>query len=292
MRIGIVGAENSHCTHIAKKLNIEQALPDCEVTHVWGETAEFAAKAAEEGRIPHVVADPSDMISHVDGVMLDHRDGKYHLPAARPLVDAGIPVFVDKPFCTDLDEGIDFVRFARSKNVAVTSFSTVPLQASVISFYEAAKKLGRLRAVVTAGPCDIESQYGGVFFYGIHQVEMVTKLLNAEPLEVTISRHGDDAVAVVTFKDGPLVTHHLLKEWWPVNFTAAAYGDDGAHYTDAPWDEDLYIAGIRLFTGMFETGEEPIPPKDYLRPIAILQAMRESLQSGAAVAVPEVPAFD
>lgn len=291
MRIGIVGAENSHCTHIAKSLNIERAVPGVEVTHVWGETADFAAKAAQEGKIPTIVDEPPDMIGRIDGVMLDHRDGKYHLPAARPFVEAGIPVFVDKPFCTDLAEGIEFVEFARSKRVPVTSFSTVPLQQSMLAFYDAAKQLGRLRAIVTAGPCDVESEYGGVFFYGIHQVEMVTKFIKAEPLEVTSARCGEDAVAVVAFEGGPVVTHHLLKEWWAANFTAAAYGDDGAHHTELPWDKELYIAGIRLFTGMFESRQEPFPPADYLRPIAILQAMDQALGTGSPAMVPPVPTF-
>ena len=42
MRIGIVGSENSHTIAIAKTLNIEKAVPGFEVTHVWGETVEFA----------------------------------------------------------------------------------------------------------------------------------------------------------------------------------------------------------------------------------------------------------
>ncbi len=43
MRIGIVGAENSHTVAIAKTLNVDNAVPGFEVTHVWGETPEFAA---------------------------------------------------------------------------------------------------------------------------------------------------------------------------------------------------------------------------------------------------------
>jgi hypothetical protein len=108
---------------------------------------------------------------------------------------------------------------------------------------------------------------------------------------VTTARHGDDAVVVVTYKDGPTVTHHLLKEWWAANFTAAAYGDDGAHHVALPWDEDLYIGGIRLFTGMFESRQEPFPPDDYLRPIAILEAIDQSLGTGSPIAVPPVPMF-
>jgi predicted dehydrogenase len=289
MRIGIVGAENSHCVHIAKALNLESAFPECRVTHVWGETPELAAKAAEEAQIPTIVGDYEQMIGQVDGVVIDHRDGKHHLPAARPFVEAGIPVFVDKPFCTDLAEGVEFVRFARSKGVPITSFSVVSLQRSVKDFAAAAGKLGRLRAVQTAGPCDVQSEYGGVFFYGIHQVELVTNLLGLEAVQVVTARSGDDALATVVFDSGPIVTHAFLKDWWAVTFAASAYGDDGAHHAELPFDEKMYLPGIELFCRMFQSGEEPLPPAAYLRPVAILEAMDRSLGTGTASLVERLP---
>lgn len=289
MRIGIVGAENSHCAHIAKSLNLEKDLPGWEVTHVWGETPEFAAKAARDGAIRNIVQDYAEMIGQIDGVVVDHRDGKYHLAAARPFVAAGIPAFIDKPFCTDLDEGIEFVRFARSRGTPITSFSVVSLQSSVLGFNEAARKLGRLRAMVTEGPCDVESGYGGVFFYGIHQVEMVCNLLNAKPLQVSTMRHGEDAVATVTFESGPVVTFVLLKDVWSPGFTATAYGDGGAHYAELPFDQKMYVAGIQIFCEMFAARREPLPPRAYLRPVAMLEAMRTSLQTGKPERVRAVP---
>ncbi len=289
MRIGIVGAENSHCAHIAKSLNLEKDLPGWEVSHVWGETTEFASKAAKEGGIPTIVQDYTEMIGQVDGVVVDHRDGKYHLAAARTFVEAGIPVFVDKPFCTDLEEGIEFVRFARSKKTPITCYSVISLQSSVLGFNEAARKLGRLRAVVTAGPCDVESEYGGVFFYGIHQVEMVCNLLQAEPVEIRSMRQGDNAVATATFKEGPIVTFVLMKDFWSPGFTASAYGDEGAHYAELPFDQKMYLSSIKMFCEMFETKREPLAPVAYLRPVAILTAMQESLQTGAPALVRTVP---
>ena len=291
MKIGIVGAENSHCAHIAKSLNVEKDLPGWEVTHVWGETAGFAAKAAQEGHIPTIVDDFTRMIGQVDGVVIDHRDGKHHLPAARPFVEAGVPVFVDKPLCTDLAEGIEFVRFARAKGVPVTSFSVISLQQSVLAFNEAARKLGGLRSVFTAGPCDVESEYGGVFFYGIHPVEMVCNLLGAAPLQVTTARHNADAIATVTFDGGPVATFAFLKDLWKPGFTAFAYGDKGAHYSELPFDQKMYLAGIRTFSTMFETKREPLPPLAYLRPVAILEAMQESLTKGKPAKVKPVPAL-
>jgi predicted dehydrogenase len=289
MRIGIVGAENTHTAHIAKALNTDKDLPGFEVTHVWGETPEFAAKAAEEGGIPNIVPDYRDMIGAVDAIIVDQRHGKEHLPAARPFVEAGLPVFVDKPFCTDLREGVEFVRFARGKGVPITSFSVLSLQQSAVQFADDIEKLGRLRSLVTAGPADIESPYGGIFFYGIHQVDVIANLIPARPVEVATARHGEDAVAAITFESGPVVVVHCLKDWWPAGFVATAYGEEGVHHTALASDEKMYLAGIRRFCGMFQTGREPAPPSTYLRPVAILQAMQQSLDTGRPAPIPPIP---
>ena len=81
IRIGIVGAENSHTAAIAKVLNVDRRVPGARVTHVWGETAAYARAAAESGRIPAIVREPeemaagfvflaSDEASYVTGIVL------------------------------------------------------------------------------------------------------------------------------------------------------------------------------------------------------------------------------
>ncbi len=291
MRIGIVGAENTHTVHIAKSLNVDKDVPGCEITHVWGETPEFAAKAAEEGCIPNIVEDLTEMIGAVDGAVVDHRHAKHHLPAARPFVEAGIPVFVDKPFCIDLNEGVEFVRFAKGQGVAIASYSVLSLQRSVRDFAERLKGLGSLRSLVTAGPGDVDDPNGGVYFYGIHQVDLVCALLKRPAVSVTATRHGDDGVAAVTFEGGPMVVVSLLKDWWAGGFTATAFGEEGegVQHSALAFDEKMYLTGIQRFCRMFETGEEPIPPAAYLQPVAILAAMQESFETGRPVAARGVP---
>ena len=83
------------------------------VTHVWGETAQYAQAAAAAGQIPHIVRTPEELIGQVDGAVVDHRHGKEHLPAAWPLLDAKIPLFIDKPFCYRQTEGKRFLAAGR-----------------------------------------------------------------------------------------------------------------------------------------------------------------------------------
>jgi predicted dehydrogenase len=130
MRIGIVGAENSHTAAVAKTLNNEKAGGNARVVAVWGETRAFAETAARDGHIPLIVKRPTDMIGKIDAVMVDHRHAKYHIPAAMAFIEAGIPAFVDKPFCYTVAEGWKLLQLARRKKVPVTSFSILPEQTS------------------------------------------------------------------------------------------------------------------------------------------------------------------
>ena len=77
LKLGIVGAENSHTAAIASMINVHKKIPGFEVSHVWGETKQFAEAAAEQGQIPKIVRSPKDMI----GKIISEED------PARPLSD-------------------------------------------------------------------------------------------------------------------------------------------------------------------------------------------------------------
>ena len=289
MRIGIVGAENSHTVAISKTLNIDKAVPGFEVTYVWGETREYADKPAAEGQIANIVDDYKDMIGKVDAVLVDHRNGKEHLPAATPFVEAGIPVFVDKPLCADLAEGIAFVKLAKKRGVPITSYSVVSLQQSSLQFAEDMKTIGPLRSLVTSGPADIESQYGGVFFYGVHQVDLICNLIPATPTSVSTVRNGPDGAAIISFDSGAIAVVHCFKEGWSGGFQASALGSQAVKHAVLAFDENPYLCGIQRFCKMFETKVEPVKPAAYLRPVAVLSAMQQSFDTGKPVAVAAVP---
>ena len=115
LRIGIVGAENSHTVAIAKTINIEQRISNAQVVGVWGETPELAKDASERGEIPTIVETPEAFIGQVDGIVTDHRHAKDHLPAVQALLEAGVPLFIDKPFCYRADRcvHVTFIRIKR-----------------------------------------------------------------------------------------------------------------------------------------------------------------------------------
>jgi len=277
MKIGIIGAENSHAAAIAKLINVDKKIEDCEVTMLWGETKEFAEKTQKDGQIPAVVADYHEMLGKVDGVIIDHRDGKYHLPAATPFVKAGVPVFVDKPLCCDLAEGKRFLKLARKCKTPVTSFSIVSRQGSFAEFKKELAGLGNLAMGVSVGPCDIESQWGGIFFYGIHQVDLLLAAFGTEVVSAQVNLNGDYSTGTLYYKSGFVATMSLLKKNAP-GFGVLAVGEKGTLYRPIVYDADSpFMQSTRTVVTMFRTRSEPEPYADILARIAVLQALQRSI---------------
>ncbi|MCY3680899.1 MAG: Gfo/Idh/MocA family oxidoreductase [Gemmatimonadetes bacterium] len=276
--IGIIGAENSHTVAIAKTINIDQLVSGFSVTHVWGETPDDAKDAQERGLIPNIVEEPEDLIGEVDAAIVDHRHPKYHLPAVRPLLEAKIPLFVDKPFCYRLDEGKEFLARARELNVPVCSFSVLPKQASFAQLQEDVRELGRIISVVSTGPCDIDSEYGGVFFYGIHQVDMVVRLLDQDITHVQLNRGRQNHTATVYSASGAISTMNLVGEG-RVGFHVSVIGEKGRTDRVIGYDENTYLTGVLDFCRMFSTGETDETDSSMLTPVAVLEALEKSQES-------------
>jgi predicted dehydrogenase len=282
-RIGIIGAENSHAAAIAREINIDRTPPGFAVTHIWGETAEFAANTAKAGQIPNIVADPAEMLGQIDGLMVDHRDGQYHVAAARPFVEAGIPVFVDKPIATSLAEARAFLRLRRERGVAVTTLSSIPHQACVAEMRRKLAETGTLRTIHLNGPGDPHSRYGGIFFYGIHQVDLMVTLLGNQAEAVTAQMHGGSFIGTVCYPDGVTATIGMPNV---KAFSVSAAGTDGLFQMPVTNDANPYRTTTGIFTAMFRTGVEPFDDARMLAPIAILEALRESAATGQKVVVP------
>lgn len=287
INIGIVGAENSHTIAIAKILNVDKRVPGFRVAAVWGESRHYARDASERGEIPALVSDPKEFIGKVDAAIVDHRHAKYHLPAVRPLLEARIPLFVDKPFCYRVREGISFLKRARRRRVPVTSFSVLPKQKTFIAFARAVRKLGPISAIVSTGPCDIKSKHGGVFFYGIHQVDMVVRLLGHDVTHAEVHRHQANHTATFYSASGTVSTLNLISGGRPA-FHVSVIGEQGREDAEISYDENPYVTGVRTFCRMFKTGKTDETSETILTPIAALQAMERSLKTRKRVKLPSI----
>ena len=279
MKIGIIGAENSHTAAIATVINVERKVKGVTVDYVWGETDDFAKDAAKRGKIPNIVKRPKDMLGKVDAVMCDHRHAKYHLKSVWPFVEAGIPTFVDKPFCYRAAEGKEFLKMARKKGTPVTSSSALMHYGSFRRFKKKVAELGTIVSASSYGPSDLKSKWGGVFFYGIHQVTVMLDAFGYDVKAAQITKNGPNATAQLIYPSGLIATMALIKEGCP-GFGIAAVGANGSVSMPIVGDKSPYLNEVKAFTDMFKTGVEPYSHDQVLKPVQVLEALEKSVKSG------------
>lgn len=283
-RIGIIGAENSHTAGFGKLFNIDKAFPGMEVNYVWGETEEFAKTAMEKGSIPEMVENPNDMLGKIDGLIVDHRHGKFHLEPAIPFIKAGIPTFIDKPFCYRAEEGKKFLALARKHGTPVTSFSSIAHSYETFDIKDQLKDMKGVNQVVRYGPLELDSQYGGVFFYGAHLVQPLLYLFGDTVQKVQVHQNGKNSSASLVFKDGMLAT---------LIFTTKKYGwsthietEEGIIPLQSRIEDKKPDKNYVDMVEMFKTGKEPRSHSSIIHCVSVLEALEKSLTSGQWEEVP------
>ncbi len=278
IRIGIIGAENSHTIGFGKMFNTEKKFPGMEVKYVWGETDAFAKRAMERGNIPNQVKDPREMLGKIDALIVDHRHAKYHLDPAIPFIKEGIPAFIDKPFCYRADEGKAFLELARKVGTPVTSYSSIAHSNATFDIREQVKSMENVIQVIRTGPVDLDSKYGGVFFYGVHIVQPLMYIFGEDIESVKINRDGSYGNASLKFSTGLFVT---------LVFKRKAYGWET--FVETP--EKLLELKPRVeendppknyadMAEMFRTGKEPRSHQSILNGVSVLEALEKSSKTG------------
>lgn len=82
----------------------EDRIKNAEVTHVWTENLKISEDISKCSNIKHIVNNIEDLIGKVDGILLARDDYNNHLDMAIPFLNAGLPIFIDKPICTRLQD--------------------------------------------------------------------------------------------------------------------------------------------------------------------------------------------
>lgn len=292
LKIGMVGADSNHSLSFARALNVDKIVRGARVTHLVGETtARRTRTVATDGNIPHIAARPEDLIGTVDAAVIAHRHPQFHLPAARPLLEAGLPLYIDKSLCCRTAEAKRFLARAAALGVPVCSFGVIPLQPAFVALQKRISQLGPIHAVVSTGPCDVKCKWGGVFFYGIHQVEMVLRLLGYAVSHVQVVRgRGKNHVGTITYKDGKVATVNLIGEEGVAGafFHLSVIGAKGRidqTIQTSPYPESMYYPGIRAFVRAFRTGQSADTAETMLGAVAVLEGMEKSIAGKGRVGI-------
>jgi len=136
------------------------------VTHIYCDKRTDAEHVAKCSLIPHVADKPEEMISRVDGVIIGTDVGSEHIRRAAPFVEAGLPVFIDKPLCDNKKDLETFRKWIVEENKPVMSSSCMRYAKELVPYHRRTEELGKLRFISMPMAKKWET-------YGIHALEAI-----------------------------------------------------------------------------------------------------------------------
>lgn len=256
-------------------------VPGARVTHVWTDLPEEAPLVAAASLIANVVAQPEDVIGHVDAVIIATDDGTDHVRRARPFVEAGLPVFIDKPMATTIDELRQFVQW-RAAGKVLLSTSGMRYAPAMQLTPEQSADLGDLRWI-TSFTCKTWERYG------IHALEAVEPLLGPGYTQVqTLHQAGSDVVHI-SHRSGVQTTLGAIHDAYGSFGAVHLYGTKGQlplHLTDT---YPAFRGQLVAFIDYLRTGNPPLPFEETVELMAVIIAgIRSRERGGAVVTIQEV----
>ena len=258
-RLGLVGLCTSHpesWVPVIRKMT-EEKIVDVEVVAAWdsGETRpeNFAQDFCKEFSIPNAVKNHIDMMDMVDGVIVHTSNWDKHIEQARPFVEEGKAVLVDKPLAgnmRDLNQLLDWAKQGKR----ITGGSSLLYTKEVKEFL--AKPVAERGEVHAAYSCI------GVddFNYGIHAYAMVSCLMGPGVLSVKYITSSRQKHITIKWADGNTALLTVGKAaWLPFNLTVVT--DKNIEFIKA--DTSLIYRSLLEAELPYLTGKTDIPPMSF-----------------------------
>ena len=127
----------------------------------------------------------------------------------------------------------------------------------------------------------------GVFFYGIHQIDQLVRLLDDPVTHVRVNLGKKNHAATLFSAGGAISTANFISDVRPP-FHVSIIGEKGRIDRQIVRDAHPHLIGTRTFCRMFKTGKTDETEQSMLTPIAVLEALEKSIKTGKKVKVPSI----
>ncbi|NLZ55541.1 MAG: Gfo/Idh/MocA family oxidoreductase [Clostridiaceae bacterium] len=290
-RVGIIGTENSHAMAFTRFFNLPQAdtgevpFPDIRIVGVYGKDPATAQQIIDEVDNTLFLAEKeSDFIGKVDAMMITNRKGSEHAAAARPFIELGMPVFIDKPFTSDYAEAVELAEMAKRTGSKILAGSSVKLAPDVVTMQRIVTNLRASGEFLSASfnyPADFESIYDGFFFYSPHLVEMALAVLGEGIESVQAFKAENDVLVVAKYSDA-YTSWHFTKG--AQQYSVVVYGAKRNYLREVDLSL-IYELECTKFASMLKYGTMPQTYEQITLPVRVIECIIESLDTGKPVTI-------
>lgn len=293
LKIGLIGLDTSHVTAFTKLLNDPAAefpvagakvvcaypgvgSPDFELSY--SRVGPFTNELRDKYGI-EIVDSPEAVAESSDAILLESVDGRVHLELFRRIAPYGKPIFVDKPFAVSSQDADEMVALAKQYGLPLMSCSSLRYAEDFVQSLRNEEK-GAIIGIDCFGPMAIQPTQPGLFWYGIHTVEMLFAGLGKGCVQVSATSTEDHDLITGLWSDGRVGTIRGNRKG-NSSFGGVLHRERGSDFIDVYANPKPYYAGLlESIIGMAQTGKEPIDLEETMEIIRFIEAANVSRETG------------
>ena len=276
-KIAILGCENSHANIFLNYILKDKKYEDIEVVGVYSDDSDAAEKLHEEYGV-YVAKSFDEFVGKVDGIAVTARHGDNHYKFAKPYIKYGISVFVDKPVTVSESDAIEFANELKSYNSKVCGGWVCGFAKEVQKMKQLVKNKeqgevygGYLRDII-----DLDNDYGGVYFYAQHLVQIMSEIFGYYPNSVKAFENNKIITCVVRYDE-----YDVNLEYVDGNYITNLTVSCEKLVVSTPYSLDgCFEEEFELFYKILKGEEQHKSYEDFIAPVFVINAISRSLESG------------
>lgn len=279
-KIAILGCENSHAATFLDYIYNMDKYRDVEVVGIYSNEPE-AAKTLSEKYGVKVLDNYADAKGKIDGLVITARHGDLHYEYAKPYLESGIPMFIDKPLTISEADAKEFMNELKARNIRVSGGSSLKHDFGVKTLK--AERLentdGKTLGGFVRAPINSNNIYGGFYFYAPHLVEVVSEIFGRYPSSVKAAKKENVTTVEFIYEDysvyGLFVDDNYV--YYACRFADKSVKGMNLESTDEHnWFESEFAEFYEILNG----APSPVSYSDLFSSVFVMNAIERSLLSG------------
>ena len=182
----------------------EDSIWGANVTSIFTQDKVVSKHIALASNIDCICESLEELIENVDAVLLARDDAKNHFEYAKPIIEAGLPIYIDKPLALTTKEANNIFSLEQYKNQIFTC-SALAYSHEMRLSKEDKELIGNIKYIDAVVPKYWET-------YSIHLIEPILNIIGYKRsvVDTIVKRFEDNSNVIFEFDDGIVISLKTL----------------------------------------------------------------------------------
>lgn len=249
---------------IPEYLSKQTFPPDCiqgaNVTHIWTQDKKLSEHIAQASHIPYVCNKMEELLNNVDAILLARDDAENHFEMAKIFIEAGLPIYIDKPLAFSKTEAEKIYQLEKYSHQIFTCSALAYAPEVQIPF-----EIGTIQHIEAVIFKDWNK-------YAIHVIEPTLKFLppHSQIVQSVVNDFANNKTVILNWNTGITTTFLTIKQG-KLKAKIFLYGTNGSHEIQFNNTFNSFKNALQHFVNIITNKAENTSKETTLQAITIIE---------------------